>query len=78
MTSSLHRAPTTQLSWPGGTSNTSSGPSSILVCDHGYSSSLAAATHRQLGVKNATDIDGGFQAWTVAGLPISRHATTNG
>jgi rhodanese-related sulfurtransferase len=50
----------------------------ILMCDHGYSSSLAAATLRELGFENATDIDGGFQAWAVAGLPISPHATKNG
>ncbi|RYV52740.1 rhodanese-like domain-containing protein [Pengzhenrongella frigida] len=35
----------------------------IVVCDQGYSSSLAAATLRQLGLRRATDLDGGFQAW---------------
>lgn len=35
----------------------------ILVCDEGYSSSLAAATLRRLGVEGATDLLGGFQAW---------------
>lgn len=35
----------------------------ILFCDEGYSSSLAAATLRQLGLERATDLDGGFQAW---------------
>jgi len=44
----------------------------ILMCDHGFSSSLAAATLRDLGFTNATDMDGGFQAWAVAGLPIVR------
>ena len=34
----------------------------VVVCNEGYSSSLAAATLRQLGV-DATDLDGGFQAW---------------
>ena len=34
----------------------------ILVCNEGYSSSLAAATLRQLGLGNATDLVGGFQA----------------
>jgi rhodanese-related sulfurtransferase len=48
----------------------------IVMCDHGFSSSLAAATLRELGFTNATDMDGGFQAWAVAGLPIARHATT--
>jgi rhodanese-related sulfurtransferase len=35
----------------------------IIVCDEGYSSSLAAATLRDLGLTNVTDLDGGFQAW---------------
>jgi rhodanese-related sulfurtransferase len=42
----------------------------ILVCAHGYSSSIAAATLRELGFPRATDIDGGFEAWAAAGLPI--------
>ena len=35
----------------------------IIVCNEGYSSSLAAATLRQLGLHRATDLVGGFQAW---------------
>ncbi len=42
----------------------------ILVCHEGYSSSLAAATLQRLGMVNATDLDGGFQAWAAAGLPV--------
>jgi len=42
----------------------------ILVCAHGYSSSIAAATLRDLGFARAADIDGGFEAWQAAGLPI--------
>jgi rhodanese-related sulfurtransferase len=34
----------------------------IVVCNEGYSSSLAAATLRQLGLARATDLVGGFQA----------------
>ena len=34
----------------------------ILVCDQGYSSSLAAATLQTLGLHRATDLVGGFQA----------------
>ena len=34
----------------------------VLVCNEGYASSLAAATLQQLGLRNATDLDGGFQA----------------
>jgi rhodanese-related sulfurtransferase len=37
----------------------------ILFCNEGYSSSLAAATLRALGV-DATDLDGGYQAWLAA------------
>jgi rhodanese-related sulfurtransferase len=35
----------------------------ILVCNEGYSSSLAAATLQRLGLRRATDLVGGFQAW---------------
>lgn len=37
----------------------------ILVCNEGYSSSLAAATLKELGL-DATDVDGGYQAWLSA------------
>lgn len=42
----------------------------IVMCDEGYQSSLAAATLQQLGFARATDLDGGFQAWRAAGLPV--------
>jgi rhodanese-related sulfurtransferase len=45
----------------------------ILMCDEGYQSSLAAATLCELGVA-ATDLEGGFQAWRAAGLPVDRVA----
>ena len=35
----------------------------IVVCNEGYSSSLAAATLRDLGLCRAADLVGGFQAW---------------
>jgi len=38
----------------------------VIVCNQGYSSSLAAATLRQLGLFSATDLEGGFQALTAA------------
>jgi rhodanese-related sulfurtransferase len=41
----------------------------ILVCDHGYSSVLAAATLVELG-RDAGDVIGGFEAWAAAGLPV--------
>ena len=37
----------------------------MVVCDQGYGSSLAAATLQDLGLKNATDLEGGYQAWSV-------------
>jgi rhodanese-related sulfurtransferase len=42
----------------------------ILFCNEGYSSSLAAASLQQLGLRNATDLIGGIQGWKAAGLPI--------
>ncbi len=42
----------------------------IVVCAHGYSSSLAAATLIDLGFTRATDLAGGYEAWAAAGLPI--------
>ena len=42
----------------------------ILVCAEGYSSSLAAASLQDLGLVNATDVIGGFEAWKAAGLPV--------
>jgi rhodanese-related sulfurtransferase len=41
----------------------------VVVCNEGYSSSLAAATLKQLGIHRATDLEGGFRAWKAAGLP---------
>jgi rhodanese-related sulfurtransferase len=42
----------------------------VLICAEGYSSSLAAATLQEMGLPNATDVIGGFEAWKAAGLPI--------
>ncbi len=41
----------------------------VLLCAHGCSSSLAAATLVDLGHAGAGDVAGGFQAWLEAGLP---------
>jgi rhodanese-related sulfurtransferase len=41
----------------------------IVVCRQGYSSSLAAASLRALGLRRATDMIGGFEAWLADGLP---------
>ena len=43
----------------------------IVMCSQGYTSSLAAAALQDLGLSNATDLAGGFQAWARAGLPVT-------
>ncbi len=42
----------------------------VVICNEGYASSLAAVTLQDLGLHAATDLDGGFQAWRAAGLPV--------
>jgi rhodanese-related sulfurtransferase len=42
----------------------------IVVCSQGYSSSLAAASLRALGLWRATDLAGGFESYVTAGLPL--------
>jgi len=44
----------------------------IVVCNEGYTSSLAAAALQELGVHLATDLEGGFRAWAASGLPVTR------
>jgi rhodanese-related sulfurtransferase len=47
----------------------------VLVCNEGYSSSLAAASLQAIGLRRATDLVDGFQGWlehrrrTAPGLP---------
>jgi rhodanese-related sulfurtransferase len=41
----------------------------IVFCVDGYTSSLAAAALQDLGLHRATDVIGGFRAWTDEGLP---------
>jgi rhodanese-related sulfurtransferase len=43
----------------------------VVVCRQGYSSSLAAASLRAVGLHRATDMVGGAEAWIAAGLPMS-------
>ena len=43
----------------------------VVVCRQGYSSSLAAASLRAVGLHRATDMAGGVEAWLAAGLPVS-------
>lgn len=37
----------------------------IVVCNEGFSSSIAAATLQRLGLSRATDLIGGYQAWVL-------------
>ena len=43
----------------------------VVVCRQGYSSSLAAASLRAVGLHRATDLAGGVEAWVDAGLPTT-------
>lgn len=43
----------------------------IVLCSEGYTSSLAAASLKDLGLHRATDVVGGFRAWKAAGLPAT-------
>lgn len=43
----------------------------VVVCRQGYSSSLAAASLRAVGLHRATDLVGGVEAWVAAGLPLT-------
>jgi rhodanese-related sulfurtransferase len=45
----------------------------ILICDHGYSSILAAGNLVQLGFYRAGDVIGGFEAWKDHGLPVAAY-----
>jgi 3-mercaptopyruvate sulfurtransferase SseA len=39
---------------------------------------LAAATLHDLGFDNATNVNGGFQAWAAAGLPVASANAASG
>lgn len=43
----------------------------IVLCQEGFTSSLAADALVRLGIQRATDIVGGFAAWRAAGLPVA-------
>ncbi|MGZ4665631.1 MAG: rhodanese-like domain-containing protein [Frankiaceae bacterium] len=49
----------------------------IVVCNAGFTSSLAAAALLDVGVW-ATDLDGGFRGWRAVGLPTVSGATPAG
>ena len=50
----------------------------VLLCAHGFSSSLAAASLVDLGFADAGDVEGGFEAWLAAGLPVVQAPTPDG
>jgi rhodanese-related sulfurtransferase len=58
--------PASEHRLPGLTSDTTV----VVLCNEGYSSSLAARDLRTLGVRRATDLIGGFRAWLAEGLPV--------
>jgi rhodanese-related sulfurtransferase len=81
---SLH-LPRTVLEWrlePGGAWRNPHAPSLdgyvVLLCDHGYSSLLAASTLVDLGFRRAADVVGGFAAWREAGLPVATASMPRG
>ncbi|WGX98260.1 rhodanese-like domain-containing protein [Nocardioides sp. L-11A] len=43
----------------------------LVLCQEGYTSSLAADALRSIGVHRATDVIGGFAAWRAAGMPVA-------
>lgn len=47
----------------------------VVVCNEGYSSSLAARDLKRIGVTNPTDLIGGYRAWKKAGLPTREGGT---
>ena len=38
----------------------------VIVCNDGFSSTIAAATLRRLGLPRAVDLNGGYRAWRAA------------
>ncbi|GAA4973062.1 rhodanese-like domain-containing protein [Kineococcus glutinatus] len=50
----------------------------IVLCQEGYTSSLAAAALQDVGVHRATDVVGGLAAWRDGGLPVVRGWTPAG
>jgi rhodanese-related sulfurtransferase len=46
----------------------------VVVCRQGYSSSLAVASLREIGLHRATDLIGGVEAWLADGFTLHRDA----
>ena len=43
----------------------------VVLCQEGYTSSLAADALRSLGLATVSDVVGGFRAWVADGLPTT-------
>ena len=44
----------------------------VLYCGGGFRSALAADNLQRMGYTRVESMDGGWRAWTAAGLPVSR------
>jgi len=44
----------------------------VLYCGGGFRSALAADALRKMGYSRVESMDGGWRAWTAAGLPVVR------
>jgi rhodanese-related sulfurtransferase len=44
----------------------------VLYCGGGFRSALAADNLQKMGYRRVISMDGGWRAWTEAGLPIAR------
>jgi rhodanese-related sulfurtransferase len=44
----------------------------VLYCGGGFRSALAADNLRKMGYQNPISLDGGWRAWSSAGLPVER------
>ena len=45
----------------------------VLYCGGGFRSALATDNLQKMGYTNVISMDGGWRAWTGAGLPVERH-----
>ena len=46
----------------------------VLYCGGGFRSALAADNLQKMGYTRVESMDGGWRAWTAAGLPVERDA----
>jgi rhodanese-related sulfurtransferase len=44
----------------------------VVICDHGYSSTLAGFSLKQIGFTRVAHVEGGFHAWLQDDLPVAR------